>query len=139
MFTNRLYTLLLIVLLGSVVTLTIRESVATSAVVQQAQHIQQGQDAESLRWLAMARFYEKQAPLTGPELSKPLTSYDAAEASSYRWQAIADYYLKHHATAPEPGSQLPKPLTEYDAAEVSAYRWQAIANYYMHPGPERFR
>lgn len=137
MFTNRLYTLLLIVLLGSVVTLTIRESAATSAVVQQAQQAQQSQDAESLRWLAMARFYEKHAPLTGSQLSKPLTSYDAAEASAYRWQAIADYYLEHHGAVP--GSQLPKPLTEYDAAEASAYRWQAIANNYLHLGQGRFR
>jgi len=135
MFINRLYTLLLIVLFGSVVMLTVRESIATSAIVQQtqqAQHIQQGQDAESMRWLAMAKFYEKQAPLTNPQLSKPLTSYDAAEASAYRWQAIANYYLKHHGAVL--GSQLPKPLTEYDAAEASAYRWQAIANYYLHPG-----
>ncbi len=90
-----------------------------------------------MRWLAMARFYEKQAMLAGPQLRKPLTSYDAEEASAYRWQAIADFYLKHQGVVP--GWYLPKPLTEYDAEEASAYRWQAIANYYSHDGLARIR
>ena len=57
------------------------------------QRLQRIQDAEIARWQAMAEFYEEQAALTGAQLPKPLTEYDAAEASTYRWQAIGNYYL----------------------------------------------
>jgi hypothetical protein len=137
---NRLFSQLLIVAVVGVLALTIRESAATSAVVQQAQEaqrIQRIRDAEAERWLAMGKFYEGEASLTGSELrnplTKPLTSYDAAEAMAYRWQAMAMFYLRHQGMGS--GSQLPKPLTTYDAEEASAYRWQAIGDYYLQ---ERF-
>jgi len=125
------------------VALTIRESVATPAVAErarEAQRIQWSQDAESARWLAVASFYEKQASeasLTDSQLGKPLTSYDAAEATAYRWQAMAKFYLRQQGIVCS--SQLSKPLTAYDAAEASAYRWQAICNYYLHDGLARIR
>jgi len=120
MFTNRLFNLLLVAVAAGIVALTVRESAATSAVVQQAQdaqRIQRSQDAESARWLAMARFYEEQASLTGSQPDKPLTSYDASEAMAYRWQAMANFYLKQQEMVVD--SQLPKPLTAYDAAEAA--------------------
>jgi hypothetical protein len=148
MSTNRLFGPLLTVVIVGVVALTIRESVATSAVVgqaraQEAQFSQRSQDAETARWLAAARFYERQASeeslasLTGSSLIKPLTSYDAAEAMAYRWQAMATFYQKHPEIGA--GTQLSKPLTVYDAGEASAYRWQAIYNYYVLYGLARIR
>ena len=137
MFTNhqfrpfRLFGLPLAVVVMGIAALTIRESAATSAVEQQsheALRTQQSQDAETARWVAMATFYEERSSPAGSQLGKPLTSYDADEASAYRWQAMANFQLNQKGTVS--GSQLPKPLTEYDADEGLAYRWQAMSNYY---------
>src|SRR5687768_12643821 len=119
MSTNRLFTTLLVIVVMGTVALTIRQSVATSAVVQQAKGVQlsQGsQDADTERWLAVARFYERQQLMRGSQLPKPLTAYDAAEASAYRWQAMAKFYQRQKGTVCS--SQLSKPLTAYDAAEA---------------------
>ena len=140
MSTNRLFITLLVIVVMGTVALTIRESAATSAAEQQAreaQRIQLSQDAENARWLAMARFYEKQQLMTDSPLGKPLTSYDEAEATAYRWQAMAKFYLRQKGIACS--SQLPKPLTEYDAAEADAYRWQAICNNYVQDSLAKFR
>ena len=140
MSTNRLFSTLLVIVVMGTVALTIRESAATSAVVQrarEARRIQLSQDAENARWLAMARFYEKQPLMTDSPLGKPLTSYDEAEATAYRWQAMAKFYLRQQGIVCS--SQLPKPLTEYDAAEADAYRWQAICNYYVQDSLAKFR
>ena len=146
MFTNhqfrpfRLFGLSLAVVVMGVAAFTIRESAATSAVAQQsdeALRTQQSQDAETTRWVAMATFYEERSSPSGSQLGKPLTSYGAAEASAYRWQAMANFQLNQTGTVS--GSQLPKPLTEYDAAEASAYRWQAIATYYKQHGSAGIR
>ena len=140
MSTNRLFSTLLVIVVMGTVALTIRESAAASAVVQQAKEAQLSQrsrDAETERWLAVARFYEKQQLMTGSQLGKPLTSYDAAEATAYRWQAMAKFYLRQQGIVCS--SQLPKPLTAYDAAEASAYRWQAICNYYLQDSWARIR
>ena len=143
MSTNRLFNILLVIVVMGTVALTIRESATTSAVAQrtrEAQRIQLSQDAKNARWLAMASFYEKQASeasLTDSQLGKPLTSYDEAEAMAYRWQAMAKFYQKQQEMGCS--SQLPKPLTAYDAAEADAYRWQAICNYYLQHGLARIR
>ena len=143
MTTNRLFNKLLVIVIMGIVALTIRESAATSAVVQrtqETQRIQLRQEAENERWLAMARFYEKQASeasLTVSQLGKPLTSYDAAEIMAYRWQAMAKFYQKQQGMVCS--SQLPKALTAYDAAEADTYRWQAICNYYLQHGFARIR
>ena len=143
MTTNRLFSILLVIVVMGTVVLTIRESAATSVAEQQvreAQRIQLSQDAENARWLAMASFYEKQASeawLTDSQLGKPLTSYDEAEATAYRWQATAKFYQKQQEMVCS--WQLPKPLTEYDAAEADAYRWQAICTYYVQHGVATIR
>ena len=143
MSTNRLFSTLLVIVVMGTVALTVRESVATSAVVQrarEAQRIQWSQDAESARWLAVASFYEKQASeasLADSQLGKPLTSYDEAEATAHRWQAMAKFYQKQQEMVCS--YELPKPLIAYDEAEADAYRWQAICNYYLQHGSARIR
>ena len=113
MSTHRLFTLLIVLVLAGFAAFTIREAVATSVILQDA---------------------------TAAEPQKLLTQYDAAEASAYRWQAIANFYqeLETQAQAgahlPSTGARLQKSLTEYDAAEASAYRWQAFADYYQKHG-----
>lgn len=57
---------------------------------------EQAADNLALRWQAMAEFYKEHGLLTRAEPqaapNKPLTEYDAGEASAYRWQAMARFY-----------------------------------------------
>ena len=72
-------------------------------------------------WTAINRFNEQQAvqPVD-------LTSLDAAEVSTYRWNAMAEFY----ATQNQQQAVQPINLTSLNAAEVSAYRWNAMAEFY---------
>ena len=64
-------------------------------------------------WAAITRFNESQRAL-----ADDLTSLDAAEASAYRYTAMAKFYA------------MASDLTSLDADEVSVYRWNAIAKFY---------
>jgi len=57
----------------------------------------------------------------GQSSAQDLTTLSAADASAYRWEAMAKFYAGQPAT---------QNLTTLSAAEVSAYRWDAIARFY---------
>ncbi len=64
MFTNRLFTTLIMVTLAAVVGLTVRQVVFTSAVgsgLEEAERIQQTWAADTARWEAMGEYYANQA------------------------------------------------------------------------------
>jgi hypothetical protein len=73
----------------------------------------------------MAKFYDaqndSQAAVTGD-----LTTFDAADISAYRWNAMAKFYdAQNDSQAAVTGD-----LTTFDAADISAYRWNAMARFY---------
>ena len=72
-------------------------------------------------WISIARSEESQSSLAGD-----LSSFDAAEASAYRWNAMAKFYDARN----ESQSSLAGDLSSFDAAEASAYRWNAMAKFY---------
>ena len=64
MFTNRFFTVLVIVALAAVVGLTVREAVIASAVgskLEKTERIQQSSAADTARWEAMGKYYANQA------------------------------------------------------------------------------
>ena len=48
---------------------------------------------------------------------------DPADASAYRWESAASYFVAHQVW--------PVSLTSLNAADISAYRWDADAAYYV--------
>jgi hypothetical protein len=50
-------------------------------------------------------------------------SLDPADASAYRWESAASYFVSNQVW--------PVDLTSLNAADVSAYRWEAMAEYYV--------
>ena len=81
MFTNRLFTVLVILALAAVIMLTVREAMATSAVASNAEEtlrVERSRSADTARWEAMGKYYENQAQY--------LRSRSAETA---RWEAIA--------------------------------------------------
>ena len=72
--------------------------------------------------LAFGRVSTARSNETQNSLNGDLTSFDAAEVSAYRWNAMAKFY--------EAQNSLNGDLTSFDAAEVSAYRWSAMARFY---------
>ena len=50
----------------------------------------------------------------------------AQEVSTYRWQALADYYTTQQVQVPVTGSH----LTILSPAEASTYRWEAMAKFH---------
>jgi hypothetical protein len=64
MYANRFFTLAVIMSLVVVIALTVRETVATSAIAldpgaEAAQRLQRSRAADAARWTAMGEFYEK--------------------------------------------------------------------------------
>jgi len=57
----------------------------------------------------------------GQPAAQNLTTLSAADASAYRWDAIAKFYAEQSAA---------QNLTTLSAADASAYRWDAIAKFY---------
>ena len=72
-------------------------------------------DVSTMRWQAMARFYEQQGLLTRDNFNYA----QAADQMAYRWQAMADWY----ANAGLLNDRL-------DPGDVMAYRWTAMARAY---------
>jgi hypothetical protein len=57
----------------------------------------------------------------GQPATQNLSTLSAAEASAYRWDAMAKFYARQAAA---------QNLTTLSAAEASAYRWDAMAKFY---------
>lgn len=84
MFTNRFFTVLVILALAAVSVLTVREAIATSAVTsntEEALRIERSRNADAARWEAMGKYYENQAQ-----------RQRSRSADTARWEAIAEYY-----------------------------------------------
>jgi hypothetical protein len=62
----------------------------------------------------------------GQPATQNLTTLSAADASAYRWEAMARFYATQGAQIPVTG----RDLTTLNAADASAYRWDAIARFY---------
>jgi hypothetical protein len=109
-FTNRFFTLLVVMTLVLVATLTVREAVATSTVVSDAQKAQRAQVADAARWTAMGKYY------ASVEAVQPR----GQAADSARWTAMGEYY-REQAEAQH--------LDRGQAADAA--RWTAMAEYYL--------
>ena len=55
-----------------------------------------------------------------------ISALDAAEASAYRYTAMAKYYTAQQVEIPVTGEN----LTTMSAADISAFRWDAMAKFY---------
>ena len=115
MFTNRFFTVLVILMLAAVIVPTVREAMATSAVASNAEEalsIERSRSADTARWEAMGEYYKNQAP-----------RLRSRSAETARWEAIAEYYQSveeaHH-------------LQRGRAADAA--RWTDLAeDYQSHP------
>jgi hypothetical protein len=87
MFTNRLFTTLIMVALAAVVGLTVRQVVFTSAAgsrLEEAQRLKQNQDADTVRWEAMGEYYARQAQAQRLKEAQPYIM-DSATRSYIAW------------------------------------------------------
>ncbi|HEY9528369.1 MAG TPA: hypothetical protein VIR02_14850 [Anaerolineales bacterium] len=90
MFTNRIFTVLVILVLAAVIVLTVREAMATSAVApnpEEAPSIERSRSADTARWEAIAEYYQS------VEEAHNLQRGRAADAA--RWTVLAHYYQSH--------------------------------------------
>ena len=81
MFTNRFFTILIIVALAAVFGLTVREAV--SSELEEAERIQQSGAADTARWEAMGEYYANQADAQHKE-ARPYIM-DSATRSYIAW------------------------------------------------------
>lgn len=112
MFTNRFFTVFVVVALTAVIVLTVREAMATSAVASNAEEalsIERSRSADTARWEAMGKYYENQAP-----------RLRSRSAETARWEAIAEYYQSVEEA---------QDLQRGRAADAD--RWTALAEYYQ--------
>jgi len=75
MFTNRFFTVLVILALAAVIALTVREAVATSGIAS---------NADTARWEAMGKYYENQAQRQHEAEDQPYIM-DSASRSYIAW------------------------------------------------------
>ena len=90
MFTNRFFTVLVILVLTAVIVLTVRDAMATSAVApnaEEALRIDRSRSADTVRWEAIAEYYQR------VEEAHNLQRGRAADAA--RWTDLAEYYQSH--------------------------------------------
>ena len=111
MSANRFFSLLVVMALMLVVTLTVREAVATSAVLSEVQKAERAQAADAARWTAMGEYYQ------GFDVARRERSLAAETA---RWTAIGAYY-----------SDLAEAQLQLSRA-ADAARWTAMSEYYKH-------
>ena len=115
MFTNRIFTVLVILALAAVIVLTVRGAMATSAVAPNAEEalsIERSRSADTARWEAMGKYYENQVP-----------RLRSRSAETARWEAIAEYYQ-----SVEEAHNLQR------GRAADAVRWTVLAQYYQsHP------
>ena len=115
MFTNRIFTVLVILVLAAVIVPTVREAMATSAVApnpEEAPSIERSRSADTARWEAMGKYYENQVP-----------RLRSRSAETARWEAIAEYYQ-----SVEEAHNLQR------GRAADAARWTVLAHYYQsHP------
>src|SRR5687768_8721173 len=109
MFTNRFFTVLVIVTLAVVGVLTIQETIATSAVT--SNDMERSREADTARWQEMVEYYQNQADVQSLERSRA--------ADTARWEAIAEYY-----------QSLEEAQNLERGRAADAARWTAIAEYY---------
>ena len=83
MITNRFFSLLVVMALVLVATLTVREVMATSAVLSDAQR---AQAADAARWTAIGEYYR--ALVHAPTIDR------GRAADAVRWTAMAESYLR---------------------------------------------
>jgi hypothetical protein len=110
MSANRFLNLLVLMALALVATLTVREAMATSAVLSDAQKAERAQAADAARWTAMAEYYASAA-----EVQSRGQAADAA-----RWTAMGEYY-----------KNLAKSQNLDRGRAADAARWTAMADYYL--------
>lgn len=110
MSTNRFFSLIVVLALVLVATLTVREAVATSAVLSDTEKAEHAQAADAARWTAMGEYY------TSVEAVQPRGQI----ADSARWTAMAEYY---QALAQAQNLDLGR--------AADAARWTAMAEYYL--------
>ena len=79
----------------------------------------------------------------GQPATQNLSTLSAAEASAYRWDAMAKFYAGQASPAanlswparPDFSQLNQQNLTALSAADASAYRWDAIARFYAGQAP----
>jgi hypothetical protein len=115
MFTNRFFTVLVILALAAVIVLTVREAMATSAVASNAEEalrVERSRSADTARWEAMGKYYENQAQ-----------RQRSRSADTARWEAIAEYY-----------QSVEEAQNVQRGRDADAARWTDLAEYYQrHP------
>lgn len=110
MSANRFLNLLVLMALALVATLTVREAVATSAVLSDTEKAQRAQVADAARWTAMGEYYAN--------VSEVQSRGQAADAA--RWTAMSEYY-----------KNLAKSQNLDRGRAADAARWTAVADYYL--------
>ena len=110
MSANRFFNLLVLMALVLVATLTVREAVATSAVLSDTEKAGRAQAADAARWTAMGEYYASAA-----EVQPRGQAADAA-----RWTAMGKYY-----------ENLAKSQNLDRGRAADAARWTAMAEYYL--------
>jgi len=115
MVKNRFFTLVAIMSLVVVITLTVREALATSAIAldpeaSEADRLERSRAADTARWTAMGEYYEQLNVAQSMERSRA--------ADTARWTAIGEYYVQLEAAQ----------LQRSRVADTA--RWNAMAEYY---------
>jgi hypothetical protein len=109
MSANRFFNVLVLMALVLVATLTVREAMATSAILSDAEKAERAQAADTARWMAMGEYYAA--------VEAVQSRGRAADAA--RWTAMGEYYEN---------LAMSQNLDRGRAADAA--RWTAMANYY---------
>ncbi len=88
MYANRFFTFVVVLALGAVIALTVREAVATSAIAldpgaQEAQRLERSRAADAARWKAMGEYYQR---LEAYRIQR------SRAADAARWNAMIKIY-----------------------------------------------
>ncbi len=115
MYAKRFFPFVVILALGAVIAMTVREAVATSAIAldpgaQEAQRLQRSRAADAARWKAMGAYYER--------LNEAQSLVRSRAADAARWTAMGAYYERLEQ------SQLQR------SRAADAARWNAMVKIY---------
>jgi ABC-type multidrug transport system fused ATPase/permease subunit len=110
MYTNRFFSIVLILTLVAVVAFTVREAMATDLLSQEAQRIQRSRNAETARWVATGQYYQQ---------LEEVHRQRSRAADAARWAALGEYY-----------ENLEVVESLQRGRDADAARWTAMAEYY---------
>ncbi len=101
MVKNSFFTLVVIMLFVAVITLTVREALASSAIAldpeaSEAERLERSRMADTARWTAMGEYYEKLNEFRAWNAAAPLTSH-----AGRRWESTTRIWKQRSFNAVE--------------------------------------